>query len=153
MQKRILTNLNIDTKIFFIMLFFLFLLGAPLTKVELTLSSIPLGLSVGFLIGFIYFYGIGRLEIRKRKRYKEVKDSLLSKRMSGMIKGYYFVCAAVLFIGWWRIIVEEYSPRAVIIMFMAMGTLVTFSFFSAVGRLNVYKKDVRDSDKEKKVKS
>jgi len=81
-----------------------------------------------------------------------VKDSLLSKRMSGTIKGYGFVCATVFILGWWRMMAEDCSPRAIGIIFAAMGALFTYLFFGSVGRLDVYKHDAQVQKKDKNPK-
>lgn len=160
MKKRILTNLNIDIKIFFGILGFLFLVGVLLIKKHPFFPSIPLGLSAGALTGFIYLYGIDRLEIHKRKgRYEwEGTDTLLSEKVSIKIKGYIFLLFGAAFISIVIWIMKEKgiiesSLGAFVFIFAMFGAAITFLFFSSVGRLNIYKKDVGDSDEEKKVKS
>ena len=139
--------LNKATKAFLGTFFFLFLFGLIVARVDLTPAVFPLSISIGLLIGILYLYGVGRLEIRKGKEKYKMKDTPFSKKVSLSIKLYCFTCATVFFIGYGMIVVEDYSLRSLGVMLTAMGTLITFSFFTAMGRLNIYKKEYSASRK------
>ncbi len=139
-------NLNKETKVFFLSLFCLFLLDILLINENPFFFSIPLGFTMGAVIGFLYLYGIGRLEIHeKRERYRwKSTDTLLSKNICIKIKGYLIILFGAAFIsilGWLmkeKGIIESYL--GVFTPLWAMfGATITFLYFSSVGRLKIYK--------------
>ncbi|MEA1993432.1 MAG: hypothetical protein U9N35_03420 [Euryarchaeota archaeon] len=143
--------LNKATKAFLGTFFFLFLFGLIVARVDLAPAVFPLSISIGLLIGILYLYGVGRLEIHKGKEKYKMKDTPFSKKVSLSIKLYCFTCATVFFIGYGMIVVEDYSLRSLGVMLTAMGTLITFSFFTSTGRLNIYKEDYsKEKKKDKK---
>ncbi|MEA1993429.1 MAG: hypothetical protein U9N35_03405 [Euryarchaeota archaeon] len=84
-----LSKLNRETKTFFVILWYILVLGIALMQ-ETHYSTLLLGHVVGALLGVIYLYGIDRLEIYEEEKY-EIVRTLLSEKVSIKIKGYFFL--------------------------------------------------------------
>ncbi|HEC95426.1 MAG TPA: hypothetical protein ENI50_00185 [Euryarchaeota archaeon] len=148
-----LSELNIETKVFFSVLLFLFILGVLFIKKDPFFSYTNLSLSAGFLIGFIYFYRIGRLKISKGKEKYKVKEGVPWKKVSIKIKGCPFVLLGVLLVLWVIDIIEgDFRRSEPFIRAGAISANITLFYFYAVGRLDVYKHDAQVQKKNKNLK-
>lgn len=86
------TYLNKETKIFFLILFFLFLVSIIASEKDIDLTILFLGYFAGALIGFIYFYGVGRLEIHTEKKY-DYEGENIWKKIAPALKVYFAILA------------------------------------------------------------
>ncbi|MEA1994519.1 MAG: hypothetical protein U9N35_09055 [Euryarchaeota archaeon] len=136
-----LSNLNRETKIFFVILFFAFFLGIALIQESPFFSSVFLGYSTGALFGVIYLYEIGRLEIFKGKKYKWKRGRIIafSKNVSIKIKGYFFflplplICIAVAVSPMENLLITFFF------IFCSSGATLSFVYFINSRRVDLYK--------------
>ena len=141
-------NLNIEIKIFFIILLLFFVLAILYERsifAPMIMSAV-----VGASICFIYFFLLGRINVFKGKKYSFLYGWSQWKKMSWSVKGYEIVCILIGIIGLWilyrSILDEELSirglERAILrsscLMFFVLGMLLGFSYFYATKRLNVH---------------
>ncbi|MEA1993431.1 MAG: hypothetical protein U9N35_03415 [Euryarchaeota archaeon] len=144
-----LLKLNKATKIFFVILFFGFLVSIIVSERDFDLTVLFLGIIIGALLGFVYFYGIGRLEIHKGEKYGKA-STLLSKNVDIKITGYYLVSfLAFLGAGINFLIGGDFSELTFFLLFMAIGLIIPLLFFINTRRINPYKttkKEQSDDD-------
>ncbi|MEA1993430.1 MAG: hypothetical protein U9N35_03410 [Euryarchaeota archaeon] len=146
-----LSNINRETKLFFLSLFFISLIGAVFIEKDHIFVPPFLGLAIGASVGFVSLYVTGRLGIYKSdKKYDTffLKDHpFLSKKLKRSIRVYYLTWVSLFFIGCGMGLLDWY-PGSTFIVCTAGGAIMTYSFFIAAGRLNIYKKEEYSDSKK-----
>ena len=135
-MKTTASTLNKETKIFFLILFFVFLVGMLFVKIESFFTYYILSMIIGAIIGFLFLYSWGYIEIhkgtekitwKKRPSLKEIKKGYIGYFLGGIV----ILLTMGLMCG----------PGTFSLFFIA-GTLgaliIPPSYFYTVKRLNAY---------------
>ena len=139
-------NLNRETKIFFVILVFLFLLGILFRNMYPFFSSSTLRVYMGALIGSLYLCGVKSLEVYRTGRKYSWEDISSPRKINDTLIAYILFFTLVGAVGWITGINRNLFYEGQIFYALWLGTLLVLVYFGGLGRLKIYKED---SEKEK----